>query len=571
VSGRLGRAALMLLAAGTLAAPARAEERALSPAAVQALQGRSLPSYEIRLQLAAEPPAFEGQLRYRSRVPEGKPAERLYFEILPNTPRFAGKRPPAIEVREVRQGGRPIEHTHEAGVLELRLPEPLAPGAEIEVELAFTGRLPVQRPGKTELMVQSFEQLVGLIAGAEQSDYGLFGVGDGILSLVRFYPAAVPARPAADAAGIGDARTLELADYSVELTAPEGLVLASTGVVLETRPAGEGRSLHRIWAPACRDFAMLLSSRFQVRFAAAGPVLVRSFHDAAHGRRGQLALDAAVRALGVFEEAFGPYPYTELDVVEAPLYGGAGGVEFPGLVTVASLFYRETPPRAAGDLLARVLADIAPLLRETMEFVVVHEVAHQWWNAAVASDAVGQPYLDEALANFSTLLYFERVHGKAAAERHEFLQMRMTYLVLRMSGGADMPANLPASRYANSLQYAALVYGKAALYYQALRRQMGDEAFFGALRDYYRRHFLRLARAGALSAAFRQRASDPAAVDTLFRRWIEGTHGDEDIGRVGLLDLLRAMHELDSEIARGGRVPVDPVELMRLLFEKAAQ
>jgi hypothetical protein len=44
-------------------------------------------------------------------------------------------------------------------------------------------------------------------------------------------------------------------------------------------------------------------------------------------------------ALRTFEKIFGPYPYTELEVAESPLIGGAGGVEFPGLITIASMIY----------------------------------------------------------------------------------------------------------------------------------------------------------------------------------------------------------------------------------------
>ena len=33
-----------------------------------------------------------------------------------------------------------------------------------------------------------------------------------------------------------------------------------------------------------------------------------------------------------------------------------------------------------------------------LEFVVAHEVAHQWWHGLVGSDSRDHPYVDEALA-----------------------------------------------------------------------------------------------------------------------------------------------------------------------------
>jgi len=150
------------------------------------------------------------------------------------------------------------------------------------------------------------------------------------------------------------------------------------------------------------------------------------------------------------------------------------------------------------------------------------------------------------------------------------LQMRFNYLVHRMSGGADARVDLPVSRYDNSLQYAAIVYGKGALFFPELRRLMGDPAFFSALRGYARDHFLGLARPADLLEAFQRAAPDPAAVDRLHRRWIQETHGDEDIGHVDLMRLGLALLDLKARSARGEHLPRDPVALLMLLFERAA-
>src|SRR5207248_3238311 len=111
---------------------------------------------------------------------------------------------------------------------------------------------------------------------------------------------------------------------------------------------------------------------------------------------GEAALDFAAAALRVFEARFGPYPYRYLDVVEAPIVGGAGGVEFSGLVTVASMFYR--PPSADTSVIGKLMAGMGGAQGSILEFTVAHEVAHQYWHGLVGSDSRQEPYLDESLA-----------------------------------------------------------------------------------------------------------------------------------------------------------------------------
>ena len=286
---------------------------------------------------------------------------------------------------------------------------------------------------------------------------------------------------------------------------------------------------------------------------------------------GRLALTTAVQALQLFTDRFGPYPYTELDVVEAPIYGGAAGMEFPGLVMIANLFYRPIRLPWSSGTIAEVVGDLRPMLHETQEFVVAHEVAHQWWNATVASDAVQHPFLDESLANFSALLYFERMYGRRVAARHAFVDLRLNYLVHRMAGGEDAPVNLPVTRYATGLQYAAVVYGKGGLFYLALRRLIGDAAFFAALRDYYQSHYLRVATPAELQAAILRHSPDAGEAKALYVRWIEETHGDEDLGTLTAMGLFKAAIAINLRAARGEDLPRDPVVLLRQLIEDAAQ
>ena len=183
------------------------------------------------------------------------------------------------------------------------------------------------------------------------------------------------------------------------------------------------------------------------------------------------------------------------------------------------------------------------LLGSLMEMTVAHEVAHQWWAIGVGSDSVREPFVDESLTNYCAVLYFEDRYGRATAEKIIQMHLKMPYSMGRMLGGADAPANRPTAAYAGGLQYSAVVYGKGALYYDALRRAVGDPLFFSSLREYYARYRGQVAGPRALLEIVQAKAPS-AGVEAIYRHWIEETHGDEDISGgpvTGLQDLLNEL------------------------------
>ena len=147
-------------------------------------------------------------------------------------------------------------------------------------------------------------------------------------------------------------------------------------------------------------------------------------------------------------------PYTDFTVSEAAIVGGAGGVEFSGLVTAASMFYRPMTGAHGGggeeQEIAALLGQLgggggAGMTDGMLEFVVAHEVAHQWWHGLVGSDSRDHPYVDEALAQYSSILYLEDRYGAARAEKDGDTNAKMNFQTMRMLGNADAPADRPLS------------------------------------------------------------------------------------------------------------------------------
>ncbi len=196
---------------------------------------------------------------------------------------------------------------------------------------------------------------------------------------------------------MGDVSHFDVSNVELEVVVPEDATVVASGVGYKQSSEGSERTRHHFAAAAVRECTVQISKEYAQVSDEVDGVRVTSWYRRGFEEKGAQVLDYAKKALEVFNKDFGPYPYAELDVAQAPLVGGAGGVEFPGLVTIASMFYGDKSD--APDDSIRKLMSSGRYMEETLEFVVAHEVAHQWWNAVVGSDSKQHPFVDEALAN----------------------------------------------------------------------------------------------------------------------------------------------------------------------------
>ena len=447
----------------------------------------------------------------------------LVFRIYANTPE--GREPPETFMRghcvqnacTVQAEGRDVIVVHPA--------EPIAPGGRLRVALHLSGLLPELDPrqltmeGATNGAIGS---LLGRPSGAP-GDYGLLGSGDGILSFANFYPVVARHDGEAwdlDRSTLGDIGPDSLSHVRAHVELPAGYVVVASGVQAH-EAAGDTRQRIDFSAGCMRDFALLASTQFSSVERRQGDVRVRSFFRATERAMGEKVLDAAAWALSDFEKRFGAYPYRELDLVEQALAGGVGGVEFAGLGTVASMYYKPTP--ADGKVDPAITENVA-------EFTTAHEVAHQWFHGIVGSDSRKHPWQDEALAQFCAMIYSEDRYGPARGKRDADLNARVSYQMMRILGNPDGPVDAPAGTQ-SQIAYGGLVYGKGPYYLDALRHRLGDTSFFATMKDYVARHYLSFANDHDFEQAMAHAPGASAPdIATLSHRWLHETHGDDDLG-----------------------------------------
>jgi hypothetical protein len=65
-------------------------------------------------------------------------------------------------------------------------------------------------------------------------------------------------------------------------------------------------------------------------------------------RRRPFALLAVTAALEILADAFGPYPWAELDLIDVPLGSGVGGMEWPGAIWIETATFGGGVPGLGG-------------------------------------------------------------------------------------------------------------------------------------------------------------------------------------------------------------------------------
>jgi aminopeptidase N len=141
----------------------------------------------------------------------------------------------------------------------------------------------------------------------------------------------------------------------------------------------------------------------------------------------------------------------------------------------------------------------------------------------VGNDQLDEPWLDEALTQYTSLLYVEERYGREAAQRTLNARFEVPYQRL-LNAGQDMPVGLPVEAYSEAL-YGSVVYGKGPLFFHALREEVGEETLIEILRRYYDRYSYQVAYPQDFLAIAEQVSGQE--LDALYQEWIENPNPPE--------------------------------------------
>jgi len=412
-----------------------------------------VPTYRISVTLSANTDSLRGDATIRVPNSSSDVWDYLVFRLYPMLEQYGG----LMTVQNTNVAGRPTSFIYQPGTertaLRVSLPEPLRPGDHVDVRLAW------------QIDIPSWQDASGV--------YALFGKSQQMVSLPLFYPSlAVYQTDAELGAGTwwtdigivrGDAAFNTASLFMVTATLPADQIPVTSGTLVTSTLLNDAQARHTWVTGPAREFLLHSSPQFTSVYTEAYGTRVTSYWLPGDEAAGRAALQYTVAALRIFSDHYGAYPFRDLRVAPAPL--SYRGMEYPQVSLVGVEAYS--------------------LYRSTLESLVAHEVAHQWWYQIVHNDPVNEPWLDEALAEYSIKLYTEALYGAGQADA-----LRDTRWQARVDGLQDpsLVMDQPVADFSSGPVYEAIIYSKGALLYDSIRTTLGDRPFQQFLQEYLETH-----------------------------------------------------------------------------------
>lgn len=192
-----------------------------------------------------------------------------------------------------------------------------------------------------------------------------------------------------------------------------------------------------------------------------------------------------------FMKSIGPFSFAKLAHVQSKTRWG-------GLENAGNIFYFENAVTGKG----------------TIENLIAHETAHQWFGNAVTESDWHHVWLSEGFATYFTHLYNEGTYGQTARQKAMAADREkiMSHPLL-----VERPVVDTTLLDINQV-LSIITYQKASFVLHMLRKEIGDDAFWSGIRSYYAAYQNR----NALTADFRKYMENASGQDLgwFFKQWI---------------------------------------------------
>lgn len=328
-----------------------------------------------------------------------------------------------------------------------------------------------------------------------------FGYGNNTFNLANFYPIiCVFENGTFNTNGYnanGDPFYSEMANYCVNITLDKQYIVASTGKKTSENIENGIKNIS-FNAKMVRDFALVVSDNFQVLNQQYNNTNIEYYYFS--DTHPNSSLQAGVDAIKTFSKLFGDYPYDTFSIVECDFV--YGGMEYPNLVMISSDISNED------DYLN----------------VIIHETAHQWWYGMVGNDEYNYPWLDEAITEFSTILFYDNNKGYNFNHKSMVNISKENY-TLFISVYEDVLGPIDTSmraidQYKTEPEYTYCTYVKGVLMFESLYQLIGEKDFCNSLKYYFENNKYSNATPQDLISAFE--ATTKQNLSNFFNSWTKG-------------------------------------------------
>jgi hypothetical protein len=214
-----------------------------------------------------------------------------------------------------------------------------------------------------------------------------------------------------------------------------------------------------------------------------------------------------------------PYPAFTLAMLESDLPGGHS----PAYFAVVNNPLPTTPFVWRND---------PATFTDFPEFILAHEIAHQWWGQAVGWKNYHEQWISEGFAQYFATLYAREKRGDSVY-RAALRNLRRWSMTHSDQGPISLGYRLGHVKGEGRV-FRALVYNKGAAVLHMLRRLIGEQAFMTGLRAFYAEH--RYKKAGTDDLRRSMEAASGRSLERYFDRWVL----DAELPRVRLTTTLKA-------------------------------
>jgi aminopeptidase N len=273
----------------------------------------------------------------------------------------------------------------------------------------------------------------------------------------------------------------------VRITVPEALVVASNGTLVSETDNGTTKTYY--WRERYPISTYLVSVAIHpyvvysdwYRYSPADSMEIQFFVFPDHYSAVQPTYAMTKDMIDVFADLFGEYPFIDEKYGHAEFTWG-GGMEHQTITSLGAW----------------------------SEYLIAHELAHQWWGDMVTCNDFHHVWLNEGFATYSEALWSEAVYGipqyQEDMENAKYFGPGTIYV--------------PDTNDWYRIFHTGLSYNKGSWVLHMLRHVVGDSDFFHILRTYYADS--RYQYATATTEQFRDLCEEVSGVDLdwFFHEWI---------------------------------------------------
>ena len=342
------------------------------------------------------------------------------------------------EINALTVNGLAAEWSRDGGELTIQPAEPILAGASFEAVIRYGGEPEVDEDDRFE-------------RGWWATGDSIFAVGEPAGSDV-WYPV--------------NGHPLDKATYTISITVPEPYEVAANGllssVTMTTGAAGNPSTATYTWEnaePTASYLVVFNAADLEIATdqGPGGITIIEAFPPELSPNEERL-FALVPEMLEVFEELFGPYPFS----------------------SIGSTVFEDTSFNAALETQGMIGYDASAVNERT----IAHEVAHHWYGNSVSPARWQDIWLNEGFARYAETLWFEAAHGSEAAEASLRRQMASLAGVARTPMGDGVRIGDPGP----DRLFSEVVYAGGALLLHDLRQLLGDDAFFQLLREWAARY-----------------------------------------------------------------------------------